>query len=233
VQEQKKEREPLNILLLCSVQELGEQFMRNICPNAAEAAGRCMLGDLPLHLDLLAGDPRVNPYWHRHVADADALVILARYLDVLSMDHMKGIYRSLPLDSSIPPLAFFLVREAGEKDFKMSCLECGQKLWVRDYDIGKTGRCPSCKQAFQIPAQSDYLRRQLALPDNLPVEVVEMGDNPTSEDALERLVFRIDDSRVKEEAGRMDESAMKRSTIRIQIQDQLHRVLSTRPDLHG
>ncbi|MDD2237048.1 MAG: hypothetical protein PHP44_13790 [Kiritimatiellae bacterium] len=204
--------------------------MRNTCPGAAESSGVCLLGDLPLRLDLLVGDPRVNPYWHQHVSDADALVILARFLDVLSMDHMKALYRTLPLDTSLPPLAFFLVRDAGEKDFKMSCLECGQKLWVRDYDIGKTGRCPSCQEAFQIPAQSAYLRRQLSLPDNLPVDQVEMGDNPTVQDALQRLVLRIDDRRMNEDEDRVDESAMKRSTIRIQIQDQLQRVLSVHPN---
>jgi len=231
VQEENKEREPLNILLLCPHQELGEQFMRNTCPGAAESSGGFLLGDLPLRLDLLAGDPKVNPYWHQHASDADALVILARFLDALSMDSMKGIYRALPLDTSLPPLAFLLVRDAGEKDFKMSCLECGQKLWVRDYDIGKTGRCPSCQEAFQISAQSDYLRRQLALPDNLPVDLVELGDNHTVQDALQRLVFRIDDSRVHEEAEEVDEMALKRSTIRIQIQDQLQRVLSIHPNM--
>ena len=228
-QEEKPIRDSLNILLLCSYQELGEQFVRNTCPDALERSGGCVLGDLRLHLDLLAGDPKINPYWHHHVADAHALVILARHLDVLSMDHLKGIYRSLPLDTSIPPLAFFLIRDPGEKDFKMSCLECGQKLWVRDYDVGKTGRCPSCKQAFHIPAQSGYIRHQLALPDNLPVELIELGDNPTAVDALERLILRIDGNPVGEDPA-MDESVMKRSTIRIQIQDHLLHALTPRFD---
>lgn len=229
MQLEKRHQDTLSILLLCSSQELGEQFVKNTCPDAADRSGACSLGNLRLRLDVLAGDPKINPYWHDHVADADALVILARHLDMLSMDQLKGIYRSLPLDTSIPPLAFFLVRDAGEKDFKMSCLDCGQKLWVRDYDVGKTGRCPSCRQAFHIAAQSDYLRRQLALPDNLPVEQVELGDNPTAMDALERLILRIDGTRIGEETS-MNQAAMKRSTIRIQIQDNLLQALTPRYD---
>ena len=227
MQETKKDRDTLNILLLCSYQELGEQFVKNTCADATDRSGGCALGQFHLRLEVLAGDPKINPYWHQHVADADALVILARHLDVLSMDHLKGIYRSLPLDSSIPPIAFFLVRDTGEKDFKMSCIECGQKLWVRDYDVGKTGRCPSCRQAFHISSQSDYLRRQLALPDHLPVEQVELGDNPTSRDALERLILRIDSGRMVEEPP-VNVDAMKRSTIRIQIQDSLLQALTPR-----
>jgi DNA-directed RNA polymerase subunit RPC12/RpoP len=212
----------VKFLALCSSRDLGDLLVRRACAEPMEGWGMRQVDGQEVRLETLAGDPRQNPYWHHHVRDAQALIVLARFMDILSMDGLKILYRSLPLDSSIPPLVFFVLREQGEADYKLSCQECGQKLWVRDEDVGKAGRCPNCRTAFKIPAQLDFLREQLALPDNLPVEAVVLEDSEDLNGALRRLMRRVD-AYVKptKTAAEMQADIMKRSTIRIQIPENI------------
>src|SRR5205814_8967692 len=89
-------------------------------------------------------------------------------LDSLSMDRVKDIYRNLPSEK-VTPLAVVVCRETGESEFKISCPACGQKLWVRDSDVGRRGRCPQCKKAFTLPSQANHLKSQLLLPDTVNI----------------------------------------------------------------
>ena len=85
-------------------------------------------------------------------------------------------------------MAVILFREEGEIDFKMSCPACGQKLWVRDTDVGKRGRCPNCKKAFKLPSQAGHLKSQLMLPDAVPALTVVRGKAASCRGALASLI---------------------------------------------
>ena len=96
---------------------------------------------------------------------------------------MRAVCAKLPEK----PTAVFLFRDADEIDFKMSCPACGQKLWVRDTDEGKRGRCPNCKTAFHLPSQPQHVKTELSLHGEIPVARVVGKDARSCRNALENL----------------------------------------------
>jgi len=209
-------KKSLDVQVLCIYQEMGETFVQAVRGEEAAGAGLLTIDGYTLSLEVLAGDPRVNPAWEETIKDADALIVLVRFMDVISMDKIKSIYRHLPNDQSVP-LAFILFREEGETDFKISCTACGQKLWVRDQDVGKRGRCPNCKTAFRLPAQKEHLKEQLMVPDAVPIMMVDRGHPATARKAVTKLLERLTGDTISEEQD-FDPNVLKQSTMRIQVQ---------------
>lgn len=200
----------LSILALSVHQEMGEDFVKALCQ---EGTTKTIAGHA-ITFDVLAGDPRLNAAWDDGVKSANGLILLTRFLDVITLDKIKAIYRRLPSEKA-EALMVLIVRENDEADFKMSCPVCGQKLWVRDSDAGKRGRCPNCKKAFTLPDQASHLRAQLALPDSVPVLRVVGGDPKSAEKAVEQLLKQQGDGLI--ETGGLDQNVLKQSTIRVQV----------------
>lgn len=155
----------INVHVLTIFQEMGDVFVESV------GGSDVRIGDRRVHFEVLAGDPRVNPSWKDDLARAGALILLVRFMDIISMDKVKAIFRSIPPELGLPT-AIVLFREEGEADFKISCGACGQKLWVRDTDAGKRGRCPNCKKSFPLPSQDEHLRSQLEIPASVLVSRV-------------------------------------------------------------
>ena len=207
----------VRILVLCIHPELGETFLQCVCQNASGTTGETMVENRAVILDVLAGDPRMSPNWDETIKQADAVALLVRFLDVISLDKIRAIYRRLPSERS-SPMAVILFREEGEIDFKMSCPACGQKLWVRDTDIGKRGRCPNCKKAFKLPSQSGHLKAQLMLPDAVPALTVVRGKAASCRGALASLLAYLKGTIVPG-AEPIDQETLKKTTVRVQVQD--------------
>ncbi|MDP2988960.1 MAG: hypothetical protein Q8O57_00135, partial [Kiritimatiellota bacterium] len=172
-----------NILILSIYRELAEEFLNAF---AAEPKIGVAVGDFLVTFETVAGDPSQDPTFAEHLAKADAIAIVVRFLDVLSLEKIKNIYRSLPDPLSIP-LAIFMLRDKGEADFKISCPSCGQKLWLRDTDITKRGRCPNCTKPFVILSQGDHLKSQLILPDKVEAFMVTRSNPESFQAALIKL----------------------------------------------
>lgn len=206
------------LLLILSIhQEMGETFVGEWVPGSSgKGTVEADIGGCLVTLGILAGDPRLNATWDEAVRKADAMVMLTRFLDVISLDKIKAIYRRLPSDKAVP-LSVLVYREKDESDFKMSCPACGQKLWVRDSDVGKRGRCPNCKKPFKLPAQSNLIRAQLMIPDTVGVSVVVRGDQDSLQEAMTALCSRITGDFVATEIP-IDEEILKKTTVRVQIQ---------------
>jgi hypothetical protein len=196
-------------------QEMGESFVQTLDADASGGQGRVEVGDVAVQLDVLAGDPRVNAAWEDQIGKAQGLILLVRFMDVISMDKIRAIFRSIPADLDVP-MAIVLFREQGEGDFKMSCAACGQKLWVRDQDVGKRGRCPNCKRAFRLPAQDEHLKSQLLIPDAIPVVTVDHGNPTSSITAMTGLVGKMGGELA---AGKetFDPDVLKQTTMRIHL----------------
>ena len=109
------------------------------------------------------------------VSELDGCFCLVRFVDKLGMQALTRQLKELSDRVSIP-IHFLLYRKANEQDFKMSCPFCGQKLWVRDADLDKRGRCPSCKKGFTLPRQEDQVIELLGLRQDAPVYRVVHGD---------------------------------------------------------
>ncbi|MFH0878605.1 MAG: hypothetical protein V2A34_02720 [Lentisphaerota bacterium] len=202
-------------LVLSIHQELGETFLQSVCAGASGASGDTIIDNRPVHLEVLAGDARLNPAWDETVKKADALVMLVRFLDVVSMEKIRAIYRRLPTDKPMP-VAVLLFREEGEIDFKVSCPACGQKLWVRDTDVDKRGRCPNCKKAFKLPSQAGHLKSQLMLPDAVPIITVVRGNSSSCRGAVSNLLPLVTGTLAVKAEG-IDPETLKRTTVRVQL----------------
>ena len=199
------------VLVLSVHQEMGESFARDVTGGTSQIK----LGKHNVSIDILAGDPRLNAAWDDTLKNADGIALLIRFMDVISLDKIKAIYRRIP-DEDSTPLVTVIVRENGEQDFKMSCPFCGQKLWVRDSDAGKRGRCPNCKKAFTLPDQVSHVRSQLALPDSIPVVRANSGQPNSSKEALEGLLNAIGGGLIESPEG-IDEEILKQSTMRVNV----------------
>ncbi len=190
----------VKVLVLSIYQDMGESFVGTACPDASNGTGELDLYDITVQLDVLAGDPRLNASWDKAVSKADALMLLVKFLDVISVDKMRAIYRRLS-DQSAKPVAVLILRDEGETDFKISCPICGQKLWIRDSDSNKRGRCPNCKKAFTLPEQGSHLKGQLAIPEEVPV-IRAISENPESvRSAVFKLVKGIPEESVEQSEG--------------------------------
>lgn len=207
----------VNVLVLCIHPEIGETFLQSVCEGGSGTSGETIVENRPVHLEVLAGDPRMTPNWDETVRQADAVILLVRFLDVISLDKIRAIYRRLPSERTAP-MAVVLFREEGEIDFKMSCPACGQKLWVRDTDVGKRGRCPNCKKAFKLPSQAGHLKAQLMLPDAVPAITVVRGKAASCRGAIASLLAYLKGAIVPE-AVKIDQETLKKTTVRVQVQD--------------
>jgi len=204
----------VNALILSVYRELAEDFIQVIPSENREAAD---IGNYRIRFDIVAGDPAQEPGFEERVSRAHAIAMVVRFLDVLSLDKIKNIYRHLPNEITVP-MAIFLLRDKGEVDFKISCPSCGQKLWLRDTDVTKRGRCPNCKKPFVILSQGDHLKSQLMLPETMNCIKVVRNDVESFESAMVELLETYDVGIKPLDTDSSDEAA-KNATMRIQIQD--------------
>lgn len=206
----------VRVVILCIDPGMGEAFLKDVTGEEVTSPVTIRVGEQQVCLETLSGDPRRDLDWDTRVSGSDAMIMLARFLDVISLDKIKAIYRRLPGDSSVP-FAVFIFREKKEADFKMSCPACGQKLWVRDADVGKRGRCPNCKKAFKLPSQGILMRSQLMLPDTVRVDMVDRGSQAQAQQALAGLVGDVTGELLTGTDG-LDPENLKKTTVRVQIQ---------------
>ena len=207
-------KKAFNILVIAIYRDLADDFLGSI---ASEDSGELMIGSHGVALDVFVGDPADDASFAERVAKAHAITILVRFLDVLSLDKIRNIYHHLAQAGSIPKAVFYL-RDKGELDFKISCPSCGQKLWLRDTDVGKRGRCPNCSKPFIILSQSDHLKTQLLLPESMPCLKVTRKDNDSFRTALGKLL-ESQKSGVSPADASINLEALKHATVRIQVQD--------------
>ncbi|MCA1807859.1 MAG: hypothetical protein ABR497_00880 [Kiritimatiellia bacterium] len=204
----------INVLALSIFRDLAEDFISVATPDSNNEA---VIGDKMVKFHIFSGDPAQDPSFDEEMRQADAVALLVRFLDVLSMDKIKAIYRHLPDEINVP-FAVFLLRDKGEADFKISCPSCGQKLWLRDTDVGKRGRCPNCKKPFVISSQQDHLKSQLALPDSVTVLQTVRKDRESFTSAMLSLLKSLSLG-IKPTGEEVNVEALKNATMRIQIQE--------------
>jgi len=203
-----------NTLVLSIYRELAEEFLSVFTADPKTAVA---IDDFKVNFEVIAGDPGQDPTFAERLARADAIAIVIRFLDVLSLEKIKNIYRCLP-DPLTIPVAIFMLREKGEADFKISCPSCGQKLWLRDTDVSKRGRCPNCTKPFVILSQGDHLKSQLMLPDKIEAFKVTRSNPESFQTALIKL-FGGMPAGIKPADLSVNDEALKNATVRIQIQN--------------
>lgn len=195
---------PLNLCVLSLDAAAGAALMSGLCGQGG--GGVTELDGIPVRLDLHAFDPAREVELAAVLSLADAAVLLLQHMDAPALELLKAAYRILPSEHKLP-VALLVVREAGRLEFKMACPTCSQKLWVRDEDKGRVGRCPHCKKTFVLPVQAALLKQHLMLPDSMPVVTVMLGHEASCRGPLASLAER----------ARLRAQVIKSSTVAVQI----------------
>ncbi|MFP6905382.1 MAG: hypothetical protein VCG02_09200 [Verrucomicrobiota bacterium] len=174
-------------MLLSSELDCAASIRGVLCPD--DGVWNCRLDGKTLQIGVHSG-PLGSPGDSRsEIGDADAIALVVHYMDVITLDQLRDTCTLLRDHHG--KVAVFLYREEGEVDCKMSCPSCGQKLWVRDTDVGKRGRCPNCKKAFMLPDQAEHIRAELALDPGISITRVEGGNISSSKSAMRMLVDQL------------------------------------------
>jgi DNA-directed RNA polymerase subunit RPC12/RpoP len=151
----------------------GQLFVDTVCGGAQMVDVR--LDGVTVRLTLLVLEHGREDELREALTRCDAAALLVHHVDAVSIEGLKAAYRLMPSEHRLPS-CILILREPGKVEFKMSCPTCGQKLWVRDEDKGRPGRCPHCKKSFVLPAQSAHLQSVLMLPAAVPLVTVTQGN---------------------------------------------------------
>lgn len=196
---------PIYIPIVTVDVAMGRAFIEAVCGHASSGL---VMDDADVRLDVVHCLAGVEDALEHAFASGDAAAILVRHLDALAVEHLRAAYRLLPGEPVLPAVTLIL-REPGKAEFKMSCPACSQKLWVRDEDEGRAGRCPHCKETFVLPAQAAHLRTSLLLAESAPLVTLTQGNTGACRGTIADLVARV----------RHRARARKSATMRVQLTD--------------
>ena len=174
--------QPIPILVVSGEVEAGEAVKADLAVTT-NGTNDIPFQERSLRVGMKLGTPEPREEWKQAMEQASALALLVRHVDVLSLDRIREIY-TLMFEELGKPFSVMILRNEGESDFKMSCPHCGQKIWVRDSDVNKRGRCPNCKKGFNLPSQIRHLRTNLQLSEDVPVMMVVKGNAASAKIAL-------------------------------------------------
>jgi len=178
----------LNLLVVSPEQEL-HHWLNSDLGTLEEKDGTRAVEFSGIRLELAsASEPA-----HLSGCQADILLGLIRFVDGVSLNTLGEMLKAA---SSVKPCptAVLVYRKEQEADFKMSCPYCGQKIWVRDADQDKRGRCPNCHKGFTLPCQEDHVAKVLQLTPAIQVRKVVQGDASSLGAQLKQLLrARADD----------------------------------------
>lgn len=207
----------VNLLVLSTSREPVDVFLKSIWSPLVEDGHELLLGGVRVEISALAGRPKEHPDWNEQVTSAGAIIIPVEHVDALSMQEVMAVYDALMALRLSSPMAFFIVRELDQREFKASCLKCGQKIMLRDEYVGRGCTCPNCRKSFTIVSQKMALRQQLRLPMNVQVEQVDGSSADFTRGAIERLVGGA--VAVPDSMPQGNQDALKHSTMRINLSD--------------
>lgn len=205
---------PIHLAVVTVDAAVGSAFLDAVCGVGVTEA---RLDNVTLRLFLVVHEAGQESALDRALAAADGVALLVSHVDAISLENLKAAYRLLPADM---PASMLIVREAGKVEFKMSCPACGQKLWVRDEDQGRAGRCPRCKKTFVLPSQAAHVRAVLMLPDGVPLVTVTLGHEGACRGPIAALGERT----------RVRAQVLKSATMRVQVADTAAGDKPLRPD---
>lgn len=188
--------------------------MQSVCAEPETGVGEVLVEGDRFVMTVCGGVPEAPDDRRELLAAISAVVLQVRFLDAKSLEELRAATRALAPERM--PLAVFLVREEGEVDFKISCRDCGQKLWVRDTDEGKRGRCPNCRKAFPLPSQAVHVRQELGLPDITSITRIVHGSAASCRNALAEVKSHLIGGWV-DDAGEVDPEALMKKTVRVEL----------------
>ena len=195
--------------------ELGLDYVRAVLDDVEVTAGELTFEQYHLFLENLPDAVEDSPEAQSRLQQADAVILLVHFMDAPNLLSLRRVYQRVMSTRNVP-MGVFIFRPQTERQFKISCTECGQKLWILEQDIGMRGRCINCRRPMVIPTPSEYLRAQLMLPDSVPVLNVIRGDTSLCRGALANLMARTGPGIFAGASGN-PQDFLKKATVPIQI----------------
>ena len=153
-------------------------------PAEADFGGQ---GAVFVHFDATGGS---DAALRSSLAIADGFVVLLRHLDAASLEAARTRLEQLGAQASLPR-AYVVARAAVEREVKIGCPACAQKLRVEHAEAGRTARCPRCEFTFKIPTAELVLRTGLALDAGVPVTAAILGQPDSCRAAVQPLLDLI------------------------------------------
>ncbi len=172
----------LSLMLLSSDPEICEWLFADLetIGEKTEKNG-FLFGGVDLEVSLVKEPGEIK------TGEVDIVLGLIRYVDMVSLKALGELIKAVA-DVKHCPSSVMVYRKEQEGDFKMSCPYCGQKIWVRDADQDKRGRCPNCHKGFTLPCQLDHVARALQLPFSVSVRKAVQGDGSALAAQLKHLL---------------------------------------------
>lgn len=202
--------------------DIASRFVATVLHEGAPA-GVVEIGPHHVYLEAVTAAEPDDVGWKGRLRQADAVVVLVHFLDHRLLDAASSFIREATMVAV--PTAVFIYRAEAERQFKISCDCCGQKLWVMEEEVGRRGRCAGCREPMLIVAPAERVRARLQLPDTIPVLNVVERNVALCRGALANLLVRVGLTATAEEISSSREF-LKRATVPIQIPHSLP------PDIH-
>jgi len=157
-------------------------FVQTACglPSPSERA-RCPLAGQEVELVSLLPDAL-----ERKDLETDGVVVLVEHLDLSSVARLRHAMDAVVARPGIRLQVAIFRRE--DPEFKVSCLQCGQKLLISFDAVGRKGTCPRCQNVAVLPAQEAVARAALGLAEGAGLPIVTRSSRDSALAALARLL---------------------------------------------
>ncbi len=208
-----EERRRCFVPVLAVEPEIAGRFVRGLLPTS-EPGGVVDIGAHHVFLEALTVLTPEDLGWKARLRQADASVVLVHFLDQRLLEAASRLLREATMVGV--PSAVFIYRAESERQFKISCDHCGQKLWVLEEEIGRRGRCAACRQPIRISSPAERVRARMQVPDSVPVLNVVEQNAALCRGALANLLVRIGAPPLAQESISSREF-LKQATVPIQI----------------
>jgi len=199
--------DPIHVSLLTTLSDLGTWFCEDAGCEKEGDEHVARYSDRPINFKTATTAPEVSQLPSQTIP-----VMLLRFVDLLSVKTTMDLFESR---AGFYPAVVMVYRNEHESDFKMSCLACGQKLWVRDADTGKKGQCPQCQKSFAIPQQEELITSLLSIPTTNAVYRIVRGKPESLTQPLEHILE--EHTRLQKEHDLNEETANNNSTMVLKL----------------
>ena len=194
----------IKVAVVTAEKEIASLFIGDVC-GAPGLEGEVTLGGRSIKLEASLVQPDTG-FDGPGAPLADAYIMIAHFLDAVSLDVLKFAYETINTRPRIRQ-AVILYRKNGESEYKISCSACGQKLLIRDTHVGQIGRCPHCKESSRLPLPDVLMSHAMGISQSANIRKI---SGKTPEHARELV------SSLAQQVTGYDQ-ALKSSTMRIEI----------------
>jgi hypothetical protein len=203
----------ISVLFIGNDPEVGGALLRELDLGSASALPAPP--EILVRLRLQAGAVGDPAPWRAAIAEADLMGFYGHHLDQAAVETLRAIYE-LCKEKRSAPLHLLLCRNGDAGEFKMSCPHCGQKMWVRETDADKRGRCPTCQKGFPVPHALKEFKARLGLPDLAPITPVTLG-HPVAAHAALMAILRPVVGPLLDARGLLISEALQKHVLHFQV----------------